>query len=333
MSETKVSSNEMLSSYQKCTHNSKLDVIAVVSNPVRYQKRYKLYNEFCERMSKETNVRLTTIELQQGCRPFATNSKIKLRTMDEIWMKENLINVATQHLPEDWEYMAWIDTDIEFQNKDWARETIEQLQTYSVVQMFQHAIDLGPTGETLLVHTSFMSLYVNGEPMNNYTKHTNYKNGHTGFIFGITRKAYNDIGGLMEFPILGSADAHMALAFIGEVEKSLNKKLNENYKKLARIFQDRCEKHIKRNVGYVNGTIIHHFHGNKSARQYGTRWNILIENDFDPLTDIKKDCNGLWQLEDTKLKLRDDIRKYFRQRNEDAVLLTDTSQFTKPNWI
>ena len=110
----------------KTTKDDVLYVIAIISNPARFEKRYKLFKEFCKRMKTEKYVKLVTVELQQGCRPFATKSMIKLRTDHEIWYKENLINIAVKHLPHDWKYMAWIDTDLEFQNKDWARETIER---------------------------------------------------------------------------------------------------------------------------------------------------------------------------------------------------------------
>lgn len=315
------------------TCNVKLDVIAVVSNPVRFQRRYTLFNEFCERMRNEPYVRLTTIELQQRGRPFITNSKIKLRTKHEIWYKENLINIAVQHLPRDWEYVAWIDADIEFQNKDWARETIEQLQTYDIVQLFSHAIDLGPRGEAMMTHLGFNYLYVNGERMSNYEPKSNYKNGHTGYAFACRKKAYDAMGGLMEFPILGSADAHMCMAWIGKVAKTLHPDLHPNYKQMCLIYQQRCERHIQRNIGFVHGTILHAWHGKKADRQYASRWKILIDNKFDPLSDLKKDHNNLWQLEDTKPKLRDDIRLYFRQRHEDSIDLGSDFANVKKHWI
>jgi hypothetical protein len=310
-----------------------LDVIAVVSNPSRSERRYSLFNNFCKSMLLQKKVRLTTVELQQGERPFMTNATIKKRTDDELWHKENLINIGINSLPDDAKYIAWIDADIDFQNTDWVNETIHQLQTYDIVQLFQHAIDLGPTGETMNVHTSFCSLYRNGEPMNNYTKSKSYKNGHTGYAFAATRSALDNIGGLMDYAILGSADAHMCLAFIGEVSKSLNKGLHSNYKMLTLIFQDRCDKYIKKNIGYVNGTILHHWHGEKTNRQYSSRWEILIGNNYDPLRDIKKDCNGVWQLEDAKIKLRDDIIKYFRTRLDDANIMTIDTLFTKAKWF
>jgi hypothetical protein len=314
----------------KLTTDAILYVISVISNPAKFHTRYRLFNEFCDRIKKEKNVVLLTVELQQGARPFQTNADIKLRTEHELWYKENLINIGVQHLPKDWEYMAWVDADIEFQNKNWVQDTIDQLQTYKVVQLFSHAIDLGIKHETLHVHTGFGYQYVNGETW----KPAKYGNfWHPGYAWAITRNAYDDIGGLMDFSILGSGDNHMSLAFIGMVDKSLNFNLNRNYKLLAKIFQDRCEKYIKRNIGFVHGTILHHFHGNKVDRKYQDRWKILIDNNFDPLVDLKKDSNNLWKLEDTKFKLRDAIIMYFRQRNEDSVDMQCDYKYVKGKWL
>ena len=334
-SKDKMDNTVMLSSSnchitKELTNEAILYVITVVSNPARFTKRYKLFNEFCERMKNEKNVKLISVELQQGSRPFETNSTIKVRSNDEIWFKENLINLAVRYLPSNWEYMAWIDADIEFQNKNWVRETIEQLQTYKILQLFSHAIDLGSKGETLQVHIGFCYQYVNGETW----KEPKYGGTwHPGYAWAIRRKTYDQIGGLMEFPILGSADHHMSLAFIGLVNRYLNSKLNSNYKLLCKIFQERCDHFVEKNIGFVHGTILHNFHGNKADRKYQDRWAILINNDFDPLRDIIKNSRGLWQLEGTKIKLRDEIIMYFRQRNEDSVDMPMDYKYCKGKWI
>jgi hypothetical protein len=315
---------------EKLTNRCKLYVIAVVSNPARFAKRYKLFQEFCDRMACEEYIELVTIELQQKHRPFVTDSLLRFRTNDEIWYKENLINLAIKYLPSDWEYVAWVDTDIEFQNKDWALETIELLQTYKVVQMFSHAIDMGERKETLHVHTGFAYQYVNGETWRPAKYGCQW---HPGYAWACTRSAFDGVGGLIDFSILGSADNHMALSFIGLVEKSLHSSLNPNYKLLCKIFQERCEKHIKRSLGFLPGTILHYFHGNKPDRQYQDRWKILINNDFDPLRDIVKDYRGLYQLQDDKIKLRDDIIMYFRTRNEDVNVVNSDYKYVKKHYI
>ena len=331
VSENEIKYKDDFHSVKCLTNTAILYVIAVVSNPARFDKRYQLFNEFCERMRNEKRVELVTIELQQSARPFVTDSKIKLRTDHELWYKENLINVAVQRLPRDWEYMAWIDSDLEFQNKNWARETLEQLQTYKVVQLFSHCLDLGTKQEALQVHTGIFYAYCNGEIYTTPTKYGNYF--HVGYAYAIRRDAYDSIGGLLDFAILGSADTHMALALIGNVDVSLNKNLHPNYKKLCKIFQERCEKNIKRNVGYVHGVLLHHFHGNKVDRKYQSRWDILVKNQFDPLVDIYKDSTGLWVLNDSKIKLRDDIIRYFRERNEDCNVMPVDYKYVKAKWI
>ena len=312
---------------QRADDNAVLDVIAVVSNPAQFSRRYELFNEFCARLATQKNVRLTTIELQQRARPFCTDAKIKVSSKHELWHKENLINVAVQQLPADWEYMAWVDADIIFQNESWALDTINQLQTYSIVQLFTHAVDLGPRGETLQVHTGFAYQFCQGTqyPKPGYPATF----WHPGYAWAMRRGMYDALGGLMDFPILGSADHHMALAFIEKVSLSLNHRLHPNYKTLVTIFEERCKMHLKQNIGYVPGTILHCFHGNKADRRYQSRWAILVDNQFDPLRDIKKDSMGLWQLEDNKPALRDALRLYFRVRNEDAVDLNQSYTYVK----
>lgn len=300
-----------------------LDVIAVISNPHRYKRRYQLFEEFCVRMKREPKVRLTTVELQQRGMPFQTSADIKLRTDHILWLKECLMNVAVNHLPPDWEYVAWIDADVEFVNKDWVADTINQLQIYSVVQLWSHATDLGPNGEILQVHSSFMYNYMHKTHYN--PCYGNY--WHPGYAWACRRSAYNNFGGFIEFSILGSADLHMASAFVGRAKSTIPKGLHPNYTKLIEIFEARCEKYIKRNVGYVNGTVLHYFHGDKKNRKYWERWNILRRNDYDPLADIKKDDNQLLQLESDKIQLRDDLREYFRGRNEDSIDMLQHYQF------
>ncbi len=316
--------------HKKHTHQAKLDVIAVISNPVRFERRYQLFREFCARMQKEPQVRLTTVELQQGTRPFATNSKLRYRTKDEIWYKENLINLGIQSLPSDWEFCGWVDTDIEFQNKNWARETIEQLQIYDVVQPFSHAIDMGPNGETLQVHTGFLYQYVNnGEWLD--SRYGRYY--HPGYSCFYKRRAIDAMGGMLDFAIFGSADYHMLAGLIGQMDRTLHKDIHSNYRMMCMNFQERCERHIKRNVGFIHGTILHNWHSCKSRRRYGERPGILAKLKFDPLRDLKKNWQGLWLLEDLNIELRDEIRRYFRTRNEDSVDLFQDYQFTKKEWI
>ena len=312
-----------------------LHVIVPINNYVRYKRRYELFHMFMERMSKYKNVRLYVVEVAFGDRPFmctdSTNpNHLQLRTQDEIWHKENSINLMIQRLPPRWKYVAWIDADITFLNDDIIGETIQQLQHYKVVQMFESVINKGARGQ---VHQggaghfkSFMYMYhqylmgYEQFPYSTTKEKNKYANvWHPGFAWACTRKAYEDMGGLIEFAALGAGDHHMALALIGQAKFSLPGDIHPNYRALVMAFQERCETYIRRDVAWVPGIIVHDWHGPYKARKYEERWLILTNSKFDPLTDICKDYQGLWKFSSNKNDLRDGIRLYLRGRNEDSI--------------
>jgi hypothetical protein len=129
---------------------------------------------------------------------------------------------------------------------------------------------------------------------------------------------WNLMGGLIDISILGAADNHMAHAFIGKIEDTINLNLTIEYKEQISQFQERIKSKIGE-LGYVNGNIVHYWHGKKADRRYYERWNILIENKFNPLIDIKRDWQGLLILNNNKPKLKRDIQNYFILRNEDSI--------------
>lgn len=306
-----------------------LHVVSVVSNPVRYQRRYDLFSVFSEHM-KTSGVQFHVVELQTGDRDFAVkDAGTQLRSRQELWHKENLINIGVSRLPADWQYVAWVDGDVTFLNPNWAAETLQQLQHYEAVQMFDWAEDVGfGPHQHLNIERGFMLAYHNmirgrmkGEPHkpNPHGKHP-YGGwwGHCGYAWAVRRSAWDKLGGLIDTCILGSADHTMACALVGQVKASFPPKVTPSFQRDLIAWGGRADRHILQNVGYVPGKIHHHFHGPKANRDYVGRWQILIRNQFNPDTDLKRDWQGLWQLAGNKPRLRDELRLYFRQRNEDS---------------
>ncbi len=307
-------------------------VITMVSNPVRYKSRYRLYRAFKKRIERdqarnpEHKFHFHTVEVQNGERGFAVTKAgdpyaLQLRTEDELWFKENALNClveqnVTRNFP-DWKYIIWLDADITFHNRDWLNESIQALQTAHVIQPWSTAVDLGPCGEALNIHHSFVSSYLNGAPVwNGYTG-----GGHPGFAWGATRYAWESMAGLPDKAILGSGDRHLALSLVGRGELSFNAGVQPTYKAMVMNLQARCERYIKRDIGYVPGMLTHAFHGRKSARGYSSRWRILVDNKYNPETDVYRGANGLLRLADDTprvIRLREDIKRYFRSRSEDV---------------
>lgn len=324
-----------------------LYVVTCIQNPKRFRTRYELYRRF-EKYVLDSGAKLVTIELSlrdrhheisngllsDGC---GTNNTyvsadgnltyIQVSTTDEMWHKENLLNIATNHLPLDWQYVAYVDADTAFTRTDWVQETLQMLQHYHVVQMFSKSLDLGPTFEPLPdvpIFNSFMASYQAGLEFplarkgdSYYIPNSTY--WHPGYAWAYRRSAINDVGGLGDIGILGSSDLHMAAALIGKIEYTIQRNYNHTYLDYWKRWQDDASKHINGNVGHVDGLLLHYFHGAKKHRNYNTRNQILVQYDFNYLTDIMKDNQGLYKWRGNKPGLRDAVRRYFAQRNEDSI--------------
>ena len=93
----------------------KLYVITPISNPMRYASRFEHYRAFEKRVI-DAGGALYTIEAAYAERPFEVTSPenpqhIQVRSGSEVWLKENLINLAIQRLPLAAKYIAWVDAD------------------------------------------------------------------------------------------------------------------------------------------------------------------------------------------------------------------------------
>ena len=300
----------------------KLHVVIVISNPCLYAIRYILAREFIKRIENdEENVILYVVELAYGSQKFYVTEKsnkrhLQIRTYHSpLWHKENMINIAVRNLlPDGWKAFAWIDADIEFENNTWAQDTLKILNgTKDIVQLFSHAVDLDKKGYTMNVFNS--AGYQHTHKKQYCGKGANY--WHPGFAWACTRKAYNKMQGLYDIAILGSGDNIMCLSLIQNGLKALNPNSTENYKKTVLEFQERVK---TLRFGYVPGVIKHHYHGSKKNRKYTERWQILVENNYDPTTFIKYDNSQYGLLIPTNncsKKLIDGILNYFKERNED----------------
>lgn len=299
-----------------------LYVITPVFNPIRYRSRWKLYCDFASMVAR-AGAKLVTVEIAFGERDFVLKDYpcdiyIPLRTNAELWHKENAVNIGFSRLPSDWKYAAWIDGDITFSRSDWDNETIHQLQHYKIVQMWSQSVDLTPKYDILRSFRSYVYCSNNNIPRKwskSYSEGGEYY--HPGYAWAIRRDAFNELGGLIDWAILGGADLFMCDLLFNNT-RDLPRSLGPSGVKWLNIWKKRADTYIKQNVGYVEGLILHYFHGKKVDRKYQDRGQILVDAKFDPEYDLVRDYQNLWQLNSNNIKLRDGIKKYLRQRDEDS---------------
>lgn len=328
-----------------------LHIAAIYSNPFRWKSRRTLFNDFIQHMRTLDNVELHVGEVAYGDRPFEVTSAsnpldVQLRASTELWVKESALNAVIQTFPSDWQYGGYVDGDVTITRKDWALEAIHQLQHYDWVQLFSNCISLDSQGNPESVNKSFAQTWIdNGFSLppgynpggwktgataleasygyestaikSSTQKPTWVPVGFTGLAWSFTRSAFEAVGGLLDVCILGHADWFMSFGLVYEPAPWMRTdSYNPHYVEAIQAWQEKAQT-LKKNIGVVSANAIHHFHGSYKNRGYNTRDQILVKYSFDPVTDIKKSYQGIWELTGNKPGLRDAIREYFLSRNED----------------
>jgi hypothetical protein len=141
---------------------------------------------------------------------------------------------------------------------------------------------------------------------------------HPGFALAFRRHTYDKLG-LLTGAAVGAGDHHMMTSFIGKADWSFPRNVHPNYRRMVLDYQARALEVVKKDLGYVHGTITHAFHGSKRSRAYISRWDVLVNNNFDPSSDVYLNGYGIPEIRSDRIALRDGIRKYHLSRNEDST--------------
>jgi len=293
----------------------KLNVIVVISNPCLYRRRYELANKFIKNMEKEEYVTLYVVELSYENQEFVVTQKnnpnhLQLKTDIPLWHKENMINLGVKYLlPNDYKAFAWIDADIEFENKNWALDTLKILNgTYNVVQLFSYCALLNKNEK---IHEFVSGIGYDFLKYEKYIKNNRDFAFKPGFAWAITRKTYEKIGGLYDKAIIGGGDSIIVRSFLNLNNKNFTNFNVENISK----YEINCTE-IK--LGYISGIIKHYYHGKTENRKYRDRYEILCKYNYNSDIHLKYDNIGLLIPTDKfPNELKEDIMNYFSERKED----------------
>jgi hypothetical protein len=347
--------------------NSALWFITVISNPIQFQIRFALYHRFRRHILDELRGNLLTVECALEGHDFgATQSdlravneiQVQVRNKSVLWLKENLANIAVQHLPPDCLYICFCDADIFFKMDDLTllpELLIKQLHQYPMVQPWSLAHDLGPDGNVMEIHKSF-AWFAHNQPDTFYkslisttattvSTPSNSKNmpsieisfpyrpargsfaslnrkWHPGYASAFRRSVLEEIGGFFEKGLLGSGDFHMMMSIYNKAHLTIIDGVHPNYRRAVLQWQQRVQKATSGHFGYLDVTILHAFHGFKKNRQYLSRRQILVDEQFDPETFVYKNEDGVWELHDIKKtqQFKERVIQYFKLRKEDVAI-------------
>lgn len=292
-----------------------LNVITVYYNYCQYQSRYGVSKNFIERYSNHPQINLFVVELTYVDSNFVLteeNNKnhLQLRTEYPLWHKENLINIGIEKLlPKDWEYVAWIDCNLEFENDDFVDKTLKQLENNDFVQMFS-LIKYQSSDKNDNKTKSYKSL-IYSVSNNNFDM-----SSKPGGAWACTKSGYEKIGKLFDKSLCES-DCILAYAL------GLKKNYYLNLKKEIK-YLDFVEQYIKNiishdiKVTFANNIVIYYWHGNQENRSYHIyRKQMMMKYDYNP-DNFTYDKNGvLIPKNNCALEILENIRNYFLRRKED----------------
>lgn len=293
------------------TKVSSLVVVTAYFNPQKSTRRLQNYLRF-ERGLSDHGIQLLTVEgIRNGTPELTGENILHVQCEDILWQKERLINIGIRSLPDDVDAVGWFDGDLLFDRRDLRAAILDGLRRWPILQPWSHCQMLGPSDEPTdwqgaPVATS-LGASNQGKGGNSYSTKK-----HPGFAWAMRRDAYNAMGGLHEHHITGGGDTKMAIAFFGNFKSPflvgrLTEAMHTHWKRWA----DNAYAVINGQVGWLDGTIRHLYHGEIADRQYIPRSKLLVENDYDPDRDIcYAESGALAWSEHASQKLQDDVANY-----------------------
>lgn len=227
---------------------------------------------------------------------------------DAIWQKERLIDHAVANLPGDVDTVAWIDGDCLFGNIYWLDQAVEKLKQSLAVQLYSHFVRPDRHGVIGSGSTYDGAVY-------HWKTHQRYS-GCPGAAWIARRELFSTGNGLFDADIMGGGDSTAMHAWIGMVwSRTMSPKLREAMK----AWSVKATKFVRGRIDYVPGAILHLWHGDDKNRQYNERYQILVDEGFNPERHLTIGPSGEWcwtQSAPEKLKQR--MRDYFSSRKDDG---------------
>lgn len=258
----------------------------------------------CERFLKETVGTSFPVEdfyfcqvLSKFC-PFInfslSNNYLELQSESILWHKERCLNLLIKKfkLYEKYDYICWLDTDILFDKPIVLSEDFN----YSVFQPFK---------------TSLRQSDKDGRAVQRFESWAYNRSGDRGLGWGVRADLLRKVGGFFDYGIVGGGDSFFLERMQG---KPISIKCSEFDKELATYFKDLYV--YPKDIGYLDNTVTHLYHGTTANRNYDNRIKILQKHNFKPLDDLIVEKSGLYRLRDPIFE--SDVKHYFLAREEDS---------------
>lgn len=299
-------------------------VVSTFFDSEGYESKLRALRAYLRSM-EASGIPMVLVEGAFGKRQFLlpeSDHILRVRCPSVMWQKERLLNVGIEHLPPSCRKVAWLDADIFFENPRWAVETSALLDKVPVVQPFDTALWL-PKGTTRFrgrgiawsgfakVAQVHPGLFLSGD----FDRH-----GHSGYAWAARRELLEKHG-LYDRSVVGSGDHLMAHAMVGDFSSPCV----TNSVGAANPFRDSLHtwakpfyQDVRSRVGYVQGALLHRWHGDRKKRRYYKRMVGMLARGYSPERDVTIAPSGALEWTPHGAALGRWMKDYFTGRQEDG---------------
>jgi len=281
-------------------------IITTHYNPCNYNLPRRNYWRWRHHL-RDLEKQLVTVEISFDGH-FMIHDAIKIEAEEKniLWQKEAAINVALKSLPEHIKYVAWLDSDMLFENKEWAVQSIDMLKNgHSAVQLFQFVKYLDVRGKYIWSKIGALWGISNCGNIS----------GCPGGAWIANRDYLDRIGGLTPYMITGGGDVPAANGLADVPATFYNDVVSKELTEIEADWIEKAKTLREGKPGFLNGSVQHLFHGTRKNRQYVARGKMLM--DFNPFEDVVIGEQGILEWTGNNPQLEEEIKQYFMNRRED----------------
>lgn len=297
------------------------------NNPILLANFYK----FQEKLQQQ-GVTLCVVELAFGNNDHQISEAdyvqvIKVRSNSILWQKEALYNIAIGRFWNLYDALIFLDADVYFTNDNWLEDTLAALNKYKLLQPFSLLVRL-PAGSDYMPENKVSYGFLNGQKLPSCTTSTArystsclqfpFIRGSVGIGLAVRSELFSHCE-LYDALIVGGGDHLNLFAGYGILPYFTNFFTGVHMQHIHNWKQD-WGKVVAGSIGSVDQTIYHYAHGTYLGKSKQNRQYILSSNNFDPLKDIIKNADNVWEWTGNNTGLKNDIEQYFLAREQDLQM-------------
>jgi len=128
----------------------------------------------------------------------------------------------------------------------------------------------------------------------------------------MARRQTVEAHGYYDAGVIGSGDALLVSAACSRHHDKANALgMSSRHRSHYSAWASRFYEDVRGRISFVEGDLLHLWHGDLSARRYKERYDGFQRFDFDPESDLALTPDGVWRWNTAKSQLHDFVREHF----------------------